>query len=271
MAAARWDGIALGAQASITLTGISPTEAAAILSTVEREITRLEGIFSLYSAQSELSRLNKTGHLSQPSRELLDVLCLSRDVWSASFGVFDPSIQTIWPSPAQRVSDANMGFQNVALDSQGITIKRAGIALTLNGIAQGFVTDRITVLLERAGFRDILVSAGETRALGNRPSGGPWRLGISDPQGQIHETVRLKNAALATSSPWATRRIDGSAHVIDPRNDVTRPTCTTVTIQHDEAAVADALSTAACLLSVEQTNDMLAQFPGAKEIFRLPV
>ena len=44
-----------------------------------------------------------------------------------------------------------------------------GMAITLNGIAQGYITDRIATLLQDAGMGDVLLDIGEVRALGRHP------------------------------------------------------------------------------------------------------
>ncbi len=48
------------------------------------------------------------------------------------------------------------------------------MALTLNGIGQGYVADRVAALLEAEGLTDILIDTGEFRALGGSPEGGEW-------------------------------------------------------------------------------------------------
>ena len=50
-----------------------------------------------------------------------------------------------------------------------------GMAITLNGIAQGYITDRVADLLRNEGFDQAMVDLGEWRALGSHPDGRPWR------------------------------------------------------------------------------------------------
>lgn len=94
------------------------------------------------------------------------------------------------------------GWGKVKLDTAAITLK-PGMALTLNGIGQGYVADRIAALLEAEGLTNILIDTGEPRALGSKPEGSgatgqgwPVRL-------ETGERLSLRQCALATSAPWA--------------------------------------------------------------------
>ena len=60
-----------------------------------------------------------------------------------------------------------------------IRLRRPGMAITLSGIAQGFMTDRVADMLQAASVADVLVYLGEARALGHGPGGQAWRAGMS--------------------------------------------------------------------------------------------
>jgi len=54
------------------------------------------------------------------------------------------------------------------------------MAITLNSIAQGYITDAIADMLRNEGFERAVVDLGEYRAIGRHPDGRPWRIGIRD-------------------------------------------------------------------------------------------
>ncbi|ABG31181.1 FAD:protein FMN transferase [Roseobacter denitrificans] len=267
--AARWHGVALGASSQIVLSGVSDAEAAPLFAQVRDEIARLEGIFSLHQNHSDLSRLNAAGCLDHPAPELLEVLSLSRSVWQASFGAFDPSVQPLWRARAAGGLPATRAqtFSDLTFSSQAVAL-RPGMALTFNGIAQGYITDRVAGLLRRAGLVDLIVDAGEQRAWGGRPGGGAWRVGISNPAGVILQEVSLRDRALATSSPRGTLLPDGAGHIIDARSGKSAQHWNTISLFHESAALADALSTAACCLTAAETDAMLRHFPEAELALR---
>ena len=263
-----WRGRALGANASMTLTGITPQHAQIIGQAVEQELTRLEQVFSLYRADSELSQLNRTGRLKQPSPEFLDVLSLSGALHAASDGAFDPTVQPLWVALMQggdvQAARAAIGWGFVRFDTTEVRLMQPGMALTLNGIAQGYITDQIAALLRRRGLDQVLIDMGEIAAIGGRPDGQAWRAGIATPDGQIVHHVALRDGALATSAPFGTvgPNYKELGHIIDPRENVASGLQTLVSISAATAAVADGLSTACCLLDQKAAQATVAKFPG---------
>lgn len=260
-----WTGRAMGAPAKMTLVGLSSAQAAPIFKDVEHELTRLERIFSLYQ-DSELVRLNRATRLDAPSHELLEVLSLCDSLHQASAGAFDPSIQPLWVAHAQQrdlaKAQALVGWRDVRFESRQVSLRRAGMALTLNGIAQGYITDKIAALLRGRGLQDVLLDMGEIVAMGYRADGGEWHVGVADPAGQIVKQLRMGNRGLATSAPQGTVLTGMSGHILNP--DGTKPNQTLVSVSAPRAVVADGLSTALCVMPTDAGRDLVAQFEGAR-------
>jgi thiamine biosynthesis lipoprotein len=267
-------GIALGAQVTLRL---SHPDAPRLAVLAMAEIRRLEAIFSLYQPASSLSRLNREGHLDAPPFELLECLTLAGAVHAASAGLFDPTIQPLWRAEAMAtergtpLTDADraaalalVGWPGVALSPEAITLK-PGMALTLNGIAQGYIADRTASLLASHGLTRALIDTGEMVALPE----GDWPVQLAD--GDIF----LRNRALATSAPLGmTFGGDGkTSHILDPTTG--RPVQAawkSVTISAPSAALADALSTAACMIEVKAGLQTLCdQFADTKLESAIPL
>jgi FAD:protein FMN transferase len=273
-----WTGIALGARASIRL---DHPEAGAIAARAAAEIARLEGVFSLFRADSALSRLNAEGRLDAPPPELLQCLTLAGAVHRASAGDFDPSVQPLWALWAERASAGTRPAQADLLATRGLgrwddlrldeaaIVMAPGMGLTLNGIAQGFIGDRVAALLAAEGLTDILIDTGEYVALGQMPGGGAWPVRLA----QGGETD-LRSRALATSAPHGTVFDRGGqyGHILDPRTgEPAAPRWQGISIIAPSAALADAVSTAACLMTDRQAIDVLAaQFDGAACVSAVP-
>jgi thiamine biosynthesis lipoprotein len=225
------------------------------------EIARLEAVFSLYLPGSELVRLNATGVLDDPPFELLECLSVASAVHHASGGVFDPTVQPLWRAHAAAAEQgrtlsseeratalARTGWGGVTLGADRISL-RPGMALTLNGIAQGYIADRVAALLVAEGLTDSLIDTGEMVAIGGRPEGGPWQVTLPR-----ESKIGLKSRALATSAPLGmTFGNDAlSSHILDPRTGFPAlPEWQAISISAPTAAVADAVSTAACLMKVK--------------------
>ncbi len=270
----RWRGVALGARASITLHGMNRGTAAAIVHQIESEILRLERIFSLYRQDSEISCLNGKGRLDYPSHEMLEVLDLCRLVNRSTRGAFDPTVQPLWQLHARAAVEKRgpslseldrvrkrVGWPHVVFGPSVVRFERPGMAVTLNGIAQGYIADRVASLLQSLGLTDVLIDAGETRALGQRPDGAPWQAGISLPDGTLVARISLANRALATSAPLGTlvNPATGTGHILDPRTGMPVLRWRTASVSAPNAALADALSTAFCMMNRRAITTALAR------------
>lgn len=254
--------IALGAKVTLRL---EHPDAPRIARLAMAEIRRLERIFSLYLPDSDLVRLNRDGRLDAPSFELLECLSLVGAVHAASAGRFDPTVQPLWLAEAaacgagQRLSDADrdraralVDWRSVSLSSDAIAL-RPGMALTLNGIAQGYIADRVADLLVGQGLTRALIDTGEMVALPQ----GDWPVRLAS-----GGTVPLQGRAIATSAPLGmTFGGDGrSSHILDPRTGYpVRSRWSSVSISAPSAALADALSTAACLTEDRATLDAMCR------------
>jgi len=273
---ATWRGTALGAGALLRLVGLSDEEARDTFTAVEEELTRLEAIFSLHKADSYLSRLNRAGSLPVPPYEMLELLSLAGAVHASTNGAFDPTIQPLWTlyaqtrgrQPGKGILSAALtrtGWTNVRIAPSEIAFARPGMALTLNGIAQGYITDRVAGLLRGRGFSNVLVDMGEIVGLGQRADGNAWRAGVSAPDGRIVHRTTLSDRALATSSPMGTLFGDGNVgHIIDPKRGAPTAVRDLVSLSADSAALADALSTAFCVMDDAEIAAALEVHPTAQ-------
>jgi FAD:protein FMN transferase len=254
-----WQGTGLGTTLSLRLKGADPHLARQTFAKVAAEIARIETLASLHR-DSALTRLNRDAHLAWPSPDLLDLLTLAGQVHTATEGAFDPTVQPLWlatatgedTAPAQRL----IGWNRVRLSPKEIRLDH-GQALTLNGIAQGWAADRIATLLRAQGFTDALVDMGEMATLGE----ANWPVVITGPDGTALTETRLTNRALATSSPRGTL-VNGQPHILGPHGQP--PRWDTVSVSAPVAAIADALSTAFCLMDRPAIDAALNAFPGAR-------
>lgn len=274
-----WDGQALGASASIVIHHHDRATAGLLVEQAVIEVARLERVFSLYRHDSALSELNRIGVLAAPPPELVALLERSRVVWELSGGAFDPTVQPLWtllashfggadPDPAgpseTRLHEALnlVGFGNVLFSEDRIAFARRGMALTLNGIAQGFITDRIVDVLRRGGIKKSLVDMGEIRAIGPRPDGGPWKVGVERAPGEARffTVLEIEDKAVATSSADGFRFDDASrfGHLIDPGSGLGASRYRGVAVVAPDATTADAFSTAFSLLQPDAVQRIVA-------------
>lgn len=272
-----WTGTALGADARIVIAGLPRNVAENSVAIARNEADRLESAFSLYRSDSEISRLNRDGFLNRPSQDFRILLARAMEAWQATEGAFNPAIQPLWRFLAQHFSGTAESLepsrkelkQLLALcDPSRLTVNGSRIemapsmALTFNGIAQGYITDQAAHLLEQRGLSNILIDLGEIYAL----PGKSWDIAI--PGEERH--VPLRQRALAHSAGNATRfTANGNwHHLLDPLTGHSANSFAAVTVLAPSATEADLLSTALFVATPERHRAILSRFPGAEAIVR---
>jgi thiamine biosynthesis lipoprotein len=266
----------MGAVASLQVHHYDRAAAERLVGRSIAEVRRIEEVLSLYRQDSALARLNRHGVLVAPPADLVALLHESRRWWELTGGAFDPTVQPLWtlysdhfarpeadprgpPEAALRVAMERVGLGQVKFDRDRIALARRGMGLTLNGIAQGYATDRVVEILRDGGIETSLVDMGEPRAMGNGPSGSPWRVGIADPDDpeQVGETLEVVDQAVATSGAYGFS-FDPAGHfnhLLDPRTGASAHLYKSVTVVMPKATAADALSTAFSLLPPEDIGN----------------
>jgi thiamine biosynthesis lipoprotein len=275
-----WRGVALGAVASLQIHHQDRAVAERLIERSVAELRRLEQLLSLYRPDSALVALNKHGFLEAPAPEIVDLLSECRRYSEFTRGAFDVTVQPLWSLYADHFSrpdadpsgpDRNalaealsrVGYENVLVSRDRIALARHGMQLTLNGIAQGYITDRVVDLLRAEGVTQTLVDMGETRCLDAHPDGRPWQVAIADPDrpGRTRETLPIVNQAVATSGAYGFQfdPLGRFNHLFDPKTGGSAHAYRSVTVITARATEADALSTAFSLVPVEEIDRVLAR------------
>ena len=261
----RWRGTALGAAASLTIYHPDVATARRLVEIAQAEIERLERIFSLYRPKSAISRLNRLGHLEAPPMALVLLLARAQRWAELTDGAFDPTVQPLWQLYARHFAAADamptgpdetaiemarqlVDYRAFHVDPEAITLDQPGMAITLNGIAQGYITDRVADLLRAEGLDHVLIDLGEIRALGTRPEGEPWRVGLQDPRRPDAEfdQLSISDQAVATSAALGTvfDEQERFHHLFNPKSGRPSEGLLSATVVAEQATDADALSTA---------------------------
>jgi FAD:protein FMN transferase len=269
-----WSGTALGCDATLQIHHPDPAAADRLIAASLAEVARLERIMSLYRPESALCRLNRDGVLDDPPFDLVRVLSEARDFSRLSGGAFDVTVQPLWnlyaghfsrpdaspdgPSPgALAEAVARVGQEALEVDPARLRFARPGMGVTLNGIGQGYITDRVVELLRAGGVEHALVDMGKIRAIGGHPSGGPWWVGLEDPRslGTIAEHIPLVDRAVGTAGGYGTL-FDAAGrfnHIFEPWSGRTSWRWLSVSVESASATEANALSNAFALMPEEAT------------------
>ena len=277
---ARSTGWALGAE--VTLLALHRRRAAAqeAVEAAFGELARVERVMSLYRPDSQLVRLNRDGVLEQPDADLVAALRTAGEMSLRSGGAFDATVQPLWTAYAQAdrrgslpeasaVEEAlgRVGWQGVDVTAGRIRLARPGMAVTLNGIAQGLAADRVLAVLGDHGVEHALVNTGEIGSMGRKSDGRPWTVGVQHPR-RPEEYVALASLdgrCMATSGDYETRFGEGfdNNHIFDPATGQSPTAFSSVTVLADRGVDADAISTAVFVMGPEKGLQLVRSTPRA--------
>jgi thiamine biosynthesis lipoprotein len=272
-------GWALGSNVSLSVAGLPTTAAERALDAAFAELETVEQVMSLYRPASQICRLNRTGELRDPHPYLLAVLRQAEQTSRLTGGALDISVQPLWelysaakhegrlPTEGEiAAARAKVGWWGVELRDDLVLLRQPGMAITLNGLAQGFAADRAIAALREHGATHALVNAGEIASRGTRPDGNPWRVGIQHPREReaYVSLAGLAGRSLSTSGDYETTfSADFTKnHIFDPRTGDSPAELASVSMVAPTALAADALSTAAMVLGTDRTLDLVTRSPG---------
>jgi FAD:protein FMN transferase len=268
--------------------GVTPAHFAEIeelLHTIDKQMNRqLEG--------SELDLVNRQAgkQAVQVSEQTYYVVDTALRYAEASGGKFEPTVGPLvdlWGIGQEGASVPAVGeidealsfvdYRQVELDPAARTIKlqSPGMSLDLGAIAKGYAADVIAEYLRSQGFESAIIDlGGNILAMGSKPDGSPWTVGIQDPsenRGEHIGLIRVTDKTIVTSGVYERYFVeDGAAyhHIFDldtgyPVNNG----LLSVTIVTDRSIDADAMSTTIFSLGLEEGLAFVEKRGGTDALF----
>ncbi|MGL4397376.1 MAG: FAD:protein FMN transferase [Hyphomicrobium sp.] len=243
------------------------------------EIVKVQHAANLFDTTSALSRLNRDGELRDAPATLIDMLIAAQDVSRLTAGAFDVTVQPLWtlhqatyrtgraPSSDEIAAVRDLiGYHNIAIDRRRVRLAKPGIQLTLNGIAQGYATERCLRALADHGITDAFLNTGEIGIAGKRDATHPWTAAIADPRHEGH-AIALANplsGVLATSGDYATAFTPNFSahHIFDPKTLRSPTKLASVSVLAQSGAYADALATAMMVMEPDESLALAHRIAG---------
>lgn len=227
-------------------------------------INILEADISRTRETSDIYALNHAeGKRTELSEQAADILQSALDLAAKTDGFFDPTIaplSDLWgigtdhaAVPAQEEIDAVLPLVDyTAVSLEGTTVSMPAAAeIDLGGIGKGYAADHVVEILKENGVEKAIVAlGGNVYALGEKESGIPWTVGITDPDDAANyfATLSIADASVVTSGDYERFfESDGKryCHIFDPTTGYSAETdIRSVTVVSQDSASADAYSTA---------------------------
>ncbi|MCR5560450.1 MAG: FAD:protein FMN transferase [Bacteroidales bacterium] len=133
-----------------------------------------------------------------------------------------------------------------------------GMAVDFGGITKGYASDSVIRLMRDMGVSSALLNlGGNVQALGKKPDGSLWKVGIQYPEpgsSKIAGVVSISDCAVITSGDYE-RMIPGTEyhHIIDPKTGwPVENGLRSVTVVAKDGTLADGLSTSLFVMGMEE-------------------
>ena len=263
-------GIVFGTTVSLRVLHADASAAHTALSAAMAALRDVDHLMSLHRHDSALSHLNRDGVLHHPDPRLLAVLQAAQSTASMTGGAFDVTVQPLWDAASGQTDTATalarVGWRKLAVSATHVRLLEPGMAVTLNGIAQGYGADVALATLRAHGIQHALLDTGEFASAGQRDDGQPWTLAIRDPRHpqELAQVFRADGRCLATSGDYETYfTADLSRHhIVDPKTGTSPQELASVSVLAPTGMQADALSTACMVLGREKSLQLAERLPG---------
>lgn len=258
----------------------------ALQQAIDNKLESINASMSTWRNDSLISQFNQAeiGSKIKVDQDFIEVLNISRIVYQASNGAFNPSVGALvklWgfgpnqpierfekPPSEQEIAKAKQEINFSSIENQGLTlIKHKAADLDFSAVAKGYGVDKIAEVLRQFGVQNYMAEiGGEVATLGVNPKQQAWRIGIEAPsniRGDVQRTVVLNEAYMATSGDYRNyKQIEGKrySHTIDPRTGYPIDhNLASVTVITDNVALADAWATALTVVGTEQALKLAEQ------------
>lgn len=256
------------------------------------ELKRLEDMLSFYKADSEVSLVNRSAgqeyvHLSKDTLYIIKKAKEYAEVCGGTFDITAAPLIELWGvfTKNQRVpangeiddAKALIDYRDILIDekSSSVKLQRKGQKIDLGGIAKGFAADRVVEIYRNNGIESAFINiGGNVLALGTKPDGSFWNIGIQnplEPRGECIGAVLAADKTIVTSGDYVRYFEKDNVkyhHILDPRTGYPSASgIMSVTIITESSIDADALSTAAFILGLEKGMKFIESINSVDAVF----
>ena len=193
-------------------------------------------------------------------------------------GLNDPASAKLPPMDKLSAAAAHTDIQNLIIDESASTVTLADPEMTLDvgAIAKGYAVEMVAQSLENKGISGYILNVGgNVRAVGGKPDGTDWTVGIEDPLGgeEYIAYLSLSDESLVTSGSYQRYYIvDGKRyhHIIHPDTLMPAEGYLSVSVLTPHSGSGDALSTALFSMTLEEGMALIASLPDTEAQWVLP-
>lgn len=239
----------------------------------------LYDIYNLYDGIANIKTINGSRSPVKVDGDIINLIEYGKNIYSLTDGrtnIAMGAVLSIWhdcredgthlPEMSELISASeHCNPDDIITDRKNRTVFLADeeMSLDVGAIAKGYAAEMIAESLREKGISGYLISiGGNVCAVGAKPDGKQWTVGIEDPFGDgFCETVGVCDVSVVTSGSYQRYfELDGVRyhHIIDPDTLFPENRFVSVTVISGNSALADALSTALFNMNIEQGKALVA-------------
>lgn len=265
------------------------TDDETILDDALAECQRYDDLLSKTKEGSDVWNINHAeGARTAVSQDTRDIIEKALAYSELSGGKFDITIEpcvALWDFTGENMgllpdrealaqAASRVDYTKVDVNDQGVQLP-PGETIDLGAIAKGYITDRIKdFLVDRGIVCGMLNFGGNVLAIGSKPDGSGWNIGIQDPgsaTGESIAVVTVDDSAVVTSGIYERGfDLDGVRyhHILDTSTGwPVQNELAGITILSGDAFDADALSTTVFAMGLEDGTAFVEALDGVEAVF----
>lgn len=221
-----------------------------LIATIHRTVELFDQRYSRFRDDSLVAQLAREGVLTNPPKELIDMLAFAKDMYEVSGGAFSIAVGASlhrmgYGLRAHGHSIRRNIWDEITYSRQKIVIPK-GEMLDFGGFGKGWLIDRFVEVMRTAGIHEFIVNGGGDLYC---ESDAPIEFKLEDPYDETKQfgQTRITHGALAVSNTIKRAWQDGDAHkhhIIDPVTDDSSDSGIVASyVRADTALIADTMAT----------------------------
>ncbi len=227
----------------------------------EKYLRSAEKMFSATDKESQIYRLNhgENPDLSPDTKEIIEI--------GQNFTNENSDYFSIYLNPLIEAWDIKNNTGTIPDTDAALEQSQKKTSINLGGIAKGYATDKLCAILKKDGINSALLSlGGNAYAIGKKPTGENWKIGIQSPKDadKIIGVISAENLAVITSGDYQRYfELNGTRyhHILDPKTGYPANNgLHSVTVIGENAALCDALATAAFVAGLDKGTELLKKY-----------
>lgn len=229
---------------------------------------RFEGLENLCTVNELVNGAHRTVTVD---RRIIDLLLYAKEMYQTTDGMMNiamGSVLSLWHNyraigtdtpekaslpPMEQLQEAanHTDIEKMVIDEENSTVTLTDPKMTLDvgAIAKGYATEQVARAMEQQGLSGYILNVGgNVRAIGGRPDGSDWSVGIENPDGgDYFAYLKLNGMSVVTSGSYQRFYYVGGKpyhHIIHPDTLMPAEGYLSVSVLCKDSGMADALSTA---------------------------